>query len=345
MRIFLFCLSAILPITLFSSAEQSDPIYEGFMQFLGPLYQYECKQLSGGQMSSMQLCVVNGKKYVTRIINTPLSVRRDEVLIHVDMAAKNIAPHIYYYQDDYSLMIMEYIEGKTLCWQQARGDNVLQCIAQKVRSISSCDKETLTYAKRINIFDIISSCYEKIKTRSCAIEGAIFDEAFDKAQIVYHRIESRKPRLVLSHNDLHPRNIFFTNNDISIIDWETIGLNYEFFDLALYSLYSCLRDEDEYNLFTYYLQKEPSAQDLQQFKDVKLLISVYGSFWNFAFSDDMPQDISLDMVDDFDYYIKLFTETHEEDSAQFWFMFSASLLQKFFKEYERFEKENEKLLE
>lgn len=334
----LLCISMTLQLTLFSSIEHSDTIYKRFVQLLGPLYQYECKALSGGQMSSIQLCMVNGKKYVARVINTPLPVRRNEVLTHVHMASKNIAPHIHYYdQDDYALVIMDYLEGKTLSWQQARNHDVLQRIAHKIRSIQACDKNTLMHDKRMNIFDFIINCYEKIKTKKFAIDPAIFDQAFHKAKILYDTIESRKPRLVLSHNDLHPRNIFFINNDISIIDWEVIGLNYELFDLALYSLYSCLRDEDEYHLLTYYLYHEPSDEELQQFKDIKLLISLYGSFWNFAFSDEIPEDISFDMVNDFDYYGKIFTETYDSDSPKFWFEFSASLLQKFFKDYERFE--------
>lgn len=337
---FSLCMIIFSQFVVCSSPEHYDPVYNGFTQFLGSLYQYESKTLAGGQMNAIQLCTVNDKKYVVRIMNAPLSKCRGEILAQVSMAAKKIAPHIHYYdQDNYSLVIMDYIDAKTLSWQQARDPYVLKKMAEKIRLIEACDQDMFVDNKKMDVFNYIVCCYEKIKTRQCAIDNAIFDEAFHKAEILYHAIESRNPRLVLSHNDLHPRNIFFIDNDISIIDWEIIGLNYEFFDLALYSLYSCLRDEDEYLLLTYYLERDPSDQQLQYFKDIKLLISVFGAFWNFAFSDDIPHDISLDMVKDFDYYGKVFTETNDADSTRFWFAFSASLLQKFFKDYERFEKE------
>ena len=339
----LLCIGIIMvPVTaLCSAGEHSDSLYKGFTQFLGSLYQYECKPLLGGQMGSIQQCTVNGKKYVARIINAPLATRRSEVLTHLSMAAQNIAPRIYYYdQDDYSLVIMEYIESKTLSWEQTRNANVLQCVAQKIRAIQAGDAVALGHNKKMDIFDLIVRGYERIRTKHHIVDHSIFEQALRKAKVVYQKIESRRPLLVLSHNDLHPRNMFFINNDIVIIDWELIGLNYDFFDLALYSLYSCLTDKHEYDLLSHYLQRDPSVADLQYLKEIKLLIRLYGALWNLSFLDELPEDISLDMVKNFDHYGKIFIEDYSADSSLFWFEFSMSLLREFFQEYERFEKDN-----
>lgn len=50
------------------------------------------------------------------------------------------------------------------------------------------------------------------------------------------------PRRVLSHNDLHPSNVFWDGTQPWLIDWEVAGLGHPYYDLAALSLYLRLDD-------------------------------------------------------------------------------------------------------
>src|SRR4029078_10564272 len=88
---------------------QEESIFNGFQHFLDNIYSYERKKLVGGLSKNTQyLYTVNDKKYVVRVLGEILSKRQSEVGIHSLAATHGIAPHVYYYDDAYSFIIMDY---------------------------------------------------------------------------------------------------------------------------------------------------------------------------------------------------------------------------------------------
>jgi thiamine kinase-like enzyme len=54
---------------------------------------------------------------------------------------------------------------------------------------------------------------------------------FDKALALFNKLEQDGAKRVLSHNDLHQKNILW-NKKYYFIDWEYSGLNHPCFDIA-----------------------------------------------------------------------------------------------------------------
>ena len=65
-------------------------------------------------------------------------------------------------------------------------------------------------------------------------------------------IKKYKKELVLIHHDLNPKNIIFNNKEIKIIDWEYVGINDIFFDLASLCVEFNLNKKQQKQLLIYY---------------------------------------------------------------------------------------------
>lgn len=68
-------------------------------------------------------------------------------------------------------------------------------------------------------------------------------------------LKKYKKELVLTHHDLNPKNIIFRNKKIKIIDWEYVGTNDKFFDLASVCIEFSLNNIEEKILLKTYLKK------------------------------------------------------------------------------------------
>src|SRR5688500_3603422 len=133
---------------------------------------------------------------------------------------------------------------------------------------------------------------------------------------------------------MHLRNMFFMANKIIIIDWEMAGFNDPFFDLANYSLYACLTEDQEYDLLKFYLQYFPTQAQKDHWNAVKSLVLVFNIFSWFYFLGPIPSHLSSDAVKDFNYYADIFSQNNNNDS-DFLFELALSLVNKFFHEYHR----------
>jgi thiamine kinase-like enzyme len=326
-------------ITTCSFTQENDAIYNGFQQFLGTVDSYECEQISGGLSSNTQyLCAVNDKKYIVRMLNEPLPVRQSEVLMHLLAEGKNIAPKIHYYDtNEYALVIMDFIDGQTLSLEQANRRDVLERIAHSIRCITQCDAHLLTKRKKKDLFAETICRYEKIKNQRGEVLDSIITQALCKVACVHQAIESAQRSLVVNHHDLHPRNIFFTNNDIVIIDWERAAINYEWYDLAIYSVYACLGKDDDHYLLTEYLQQPPSDDDLYYFTCLKLMMRVHIALDFFTCTSQIPESVFDEPIKEFKYYATIFAQDTNANSPEFLYAIGVSLLQEFFARYENFE--------
>lgn len=278
---------------------------------------------------------VNDSKYLVRILKEPLLIRQNEVIVHSAAADKFIAPKIYHHQHtkEFSLIIMDFIPESTLSLEQAKDYYTIDFIARKVKSIQELD---LNFTLRTrNLFTVIIENYEKIKNKNLIIDP-IFEEILDKVKIIYQKFENNARPLVISHNDLHPRNIFFTGTDVIIIDWEMVGFNDQFYDLAVYSLCACLNEKDDFYLLKQYLQKDPCSDDMQHFNIVKLLARVTYVFSTFEFLNHIPEVLSVESFNNFEYYENIFAQDSTANSSELLLALGVSQLQLFLEEYKSF---------
>lgn len=317
--------------------QEDDAIFTSFKQFSGDIYQYKRKQLNGGLSNNTQyICVVNEHTYVVRALKEPLARRQNEINTHLLAASKGIAPKIYYYDDAFSCVILDFIHDHTLLVEQAKRYDVLDIIAKKVRLITQFDVDILANHHEPDLFAQIVADYNQIKDCGHTDFNALIDKARHDVEIIYHTLERTRRPSVFNHNDLHPRNIFFTQNDILIIDWETAAMNYEFYDLACYSVYSCLNEAEDRYLLTQYLQDCPSDSDLKEYHRVKLMLRVFMAFAFLKLLKPMPQTVPMEAVKEFEYYMQIFAQDTNANSPEFLYALAISFLQEFFKEYAAF---------
>ncbi len=318
-----------------SNIVQKDAIFNGFKQFLGEVYSYESEQLIGGLSKNTQyLWTVNNKKYVVRVLGESFPKRKNEINIHSLAAANAIAPRVYYYDDAYSFIVMDYIEGHTLFLEQAKKIEVLDCIVQKVRSVTQLDAHDFLDEGGWNLCARINQDYNTIKNQQDVKLNSMIEQTFNAMNNIHQKLETQQRPLVFCHNDLNYRNIFFTEKDVIFIDWEMAGMNYEFYDLAYYSVFSCLHEADDYYLLTKYLQHIPSADELDYFKDIKLMIRCCNSFYVLAFLEHIPTSIPMESIKTFEFYAHvLCRDAALFSSCEFLYAIAVSQLQQFLSEY------------
>jgi len=334
-----FVFFLVLPYKSACSITQvNDVIYNGFEQFLGTIHTYRCDQLRGGLSKNTQyVCSVNDNKYVVRILKESLSIRQGEVNNHLVAARHTIAPTIHYYdEDEYSFVIMDFIDGQTLLFEHANRCDVLDLIVRTMKAIAQFD-DTVSSVRTIDLRALMACYYDKIQAYADVTLHSLIANGLRIFEVVYQSIENEYRPLVFSHNDLHPRNIFYLQNDMVIIDWETGALNYELYDVANYSVYACLHEADEYYLLTQYLECFPSDDNLEYFKKVKLLVKVFNAFGFLICLDHMPDTSDMELVKDFSYYARIFAQDANANDPEFLYELAMSLLQEFFEDFEQIE--------
>lgn len=325
-------------ITICSFAQENSSIYNGFQQFLGAIHSYECEQINGGLSNNTQyLCIVNGKKYIVRMLNEPLPIRQSEVLIHLLAAGKNIAPTIHYYDtNEYTLVIMDFIDGNTLLLEHACRSDVLDIMVQNVKAIAQFDANLVVNSHKKDLLAETVQRYERIKNQRGDELDTMIIQALQQVTVVHQAIENAQRPLVVNHHDLHPRNIFFIDNDVVFIDWERAAINYELYDLAIYSVYACLDECDDYYVLTQYLQRSPSDADIYYFNCLKLMMRVHIALDFFTCTPHIPESAFGEPIKEFKYYATIFAQDTNANSPEFLYAIGISLLQEFFVAYKKF---------
>ena len=331
------CITITSPLDIpESEKEQIDAIHTGFEQFLGKLDYCDCKPLHGGLSSNMQyLCTVNDKKYVARILKESQTQRQTEMAAHLTAVHHGISPavHYYYSNDNYSVMIMDFINDHTLWVQQANDQDVLDQIADKIRTISQFNPTILADQTPKNLYDFekINQKYKKLKTLNLSTLEPMLDQALQIVTVLNQRLKHDNHHAVFSHGDLNPRNIFFTNNNIKFIDWENACMHYDLHDIASYSVFLCLNQSDDVYLLTKYLQHAPSQAEIERFKDIKLMIRAIDAFNVLVFLQNIPDSIPMETIQDFKHYETIFAQDSEQNSDEFLYALAVSQLKELLK--------------
>lgn len=311
-----------------------------FERFLGAIVSYKTEPLTGGLLSEAPvLCTVNDKKYVARRFKGSQDDQRIKMDICCIAAHDGLTPKVYscgVHNNDSYYIIMDFMNTPTLSLEQARRPEVISSVAQKLKKIGQFDVDMETSNKE-NVFDEIMRMHNAIENKKIAELAAVLKEMKNTADIIHQKIKDDHRPLVINHTDFHPRNIFFIDNDIKIIDWDTLCLNYQFYDVAGYSLFSCLNKEQDLCLLTEYLERKPTQSDIDYFKKVKLAGRVCLVLSGLQFVEGVLEDIPMESIKDFEYYATAFARDNSSDSSEFFYKFGMSQLQELRREYKEFE--------
>jgi hypothetical protein len=313
---------------------QNHPVIRsGFEQFLGDIHLYTFRTLVGGLVSDAPcVCTVNGHTYVTRIFRGSPESRQTQIAMNCFVSDYGVAPKIYHHghHDDFSFIIMDFVDAPTLSFEQGVQHAVMDAVACTLRSIAHIDN-TLETNNKENYFKESMRHYHNLKQRNFTTFDPVLEEIKDKLEVIAQKLNGYNRPLVMSHNDFQPRNMFFVDNKMVVIDWDFMGPNYECADLAAYSVYFCLHEEDDLYLLTQYLQRIPSRDDLHYFKTVKIMTRLLYSVSFFELVDCIPE---VESIADFKHYARLFAQDATSDSSEFFYELGMSQLQELRREYE-----------
>lgn len=196
-----------------------------------------------GYCNENYLLQTDKEKYHLRKFKlTTIDRKREFELQHLAFEA-GIAPEPFLLDEANELMLCSFIEGEHL---ESLSEFMLTQLAATVR---------------------------KLHRTPCRCEPMQLEDSFaSKTPEVSSLLESLTtfdPDLVLCHNDLNPKNILFSEQKITLIDWEYAGLNDRYFDLASASVEFKMNESEE-KLFceTYFGGGEVKREKLDVYKAV-----------------------------------------------------------------------------
>lgn len=191
--------------------------------------------------------------------NKSVNISRDfEYKIQKKAYKKNIASKPLYINKEKSFMITEFLKGshkEMLKLEELK--NLIKNL-KKLHKIKTTEK----------VYDLKKDFknYEKIlKDKE---SKKLIKDSLKKL----NKIKNFKKSYVTTHHDLNPKNIIFHKNSIKFIDWEYVGVNNCFFDLATICVEFKLSKKMQTYLLKKYLKKVR--------KEDKISLNVYIKVYN-----------------------------------------------------------------
>ncbi|MFA5075257.1 MAG: phosphotransferase [Candidatus Babeliales bacterium] len=306
------------------SGEKIKKLFENHIQ--GKIL--EIKHFSGGlSFGEKFLCITKEKSYVAKIFKEASEFSKFEIQQSVCAAQLGVAPKIYFHNDN--MMVMEFVPGNTLSIEQAKTTEVLNAIVGFLKSIKNIDSNN----KVKDVFGVIIQNLDALDKEEKL--KPFLKNVKDKVLNLKQLIDAQQRSFAFCHGDLNPRNIFFNDQKLTVIDWASCGMYYQFYDIAYFSVFNCLDNSSDMFLLTNYLQKQPNIDEIRYFKLLKSLVRIFDASFllnylqaqNYVFSGNLPEH-------DFCYYENLWAKDSIANTLDFNYSLAISELKEFFKEYD-----------
>lgn len=255
--------------------------------------QISAKLLLGGLSTDEKYIVsVGNQKYVLRLYEQSTNTKIDSELYMLNLASRlGIGPTIYYTAKNKCFVLMEFLEGGTVTFDQVRTPEACVSIAKAIKTLhSSPIQEWIHY----DCLDLYKSTYNSLVKQ--AGKRPEFEEAINMMCDAYAEVNNLSTEKVNAHSDLNPRNIFIINGQAKFIDWGDVNYRDPFYDLALFSVISAYTHELEELLLESYLGRDIEVIDWQKFQQSKLL--AYSTIIIDAFYISFVANPSSEMIDD-----------------------------------------------
>lgn len=225
--------------------------------------------LGGGTNSKLFRIDIGNKKYVLRLLdeNQPLERRRSEFNAHRIGAELGISPKIFYADQMLMVMVMEFIEGRTLTRDDLNNVEIVKGTMGVLKKFHQHPIEG-QLVKRTKI-GAIQDLYERYKHKKGVVFPSCFDQLHRKLQEDFANLKRVHGP---SHGDFNPRNILVGEHGrIYIIDWAQASIDHPFLDIAWLSTFLAANNEQVKILLKEYLGREPQELEMKEtlfFKNV-----------------------------------------------------------------------------
>lgn len=182
-------------------------------------------RLSKSALSEVFLCSFNKLDAVIRLdflCAGRLAIdRENEFALLKSIQYLDLAPKALYVDPSNGILIWEYVLGAEIIFDSADTKQSIGSLGKCLRTIHSIDiPENLT-----DIFSNSMSLYHEL------LRDTADAYLFKKASNLYNELLNDDVSKVLSHNDLHKKNILW-NDAFYLLDWEYAGMNHPCFDIA-----------------------------------------------------------------------------------------------------------------
>lgn len=182
-------------------------------------------RLSKSALSEVFLCSFNKIDAVIRLdilCAGRLAIdRENEFALLKSIQYLDLAPKALYVDPSNGILIWEYVLGAEIIFDSADTKQSIGSLGKCLRTIHSIDiPENST-----DIFSNSMSLYHEL------LRDTADAYLFKKASNLYNELLNDDVSKVLSHNDLHKKNILW-NDAFYLLDWEYAGMNHPCFDIA-----------------------------------------------------------------------------------------------------------------
>ncbi len=191
----------------------------------------EISELSGGLTNSNHLVVADGVKHVVRIPGRSTELlavdRANERHNAVAASTTGISPRILEYLDGWNVMILEFIEGRTMSADALRSEGEARRIAASLRTLHTAP----TFARDFDMFRLTEFYLGVCGEHGIAIPDG-FRERMPQVAAVERAFERNPVPRVPCHNDLLAENYIDDGRQLWIVDFEYSGNNDPCFELG-----------------------------------------------------------------------------------------------------------------
>jgi thiamine kinase-like enzyme len=215
-----------------------------------------------GGITNLNFTVTDaGRRYLVRIggdIPEHMILRRFEREAARAAHAAGLAPAVRHAEE--GALVLDFIEGRTLCAQDIRAPENLDRLATLVRR---CHRELPRHwrgpAPIFWPFQVIRDYAHTLRDAGTRHDLAPLVAAGDILEQATGPVE-----IVFGHNDLLPANLIDDGHRLWLVDWEYAGFNTPLFDLGGLASNAGMTPDERQALLAAYYRRDPDARLLRQ---------------------------------------------------------------------------------
>jgi thiamine kinase-like enzyme len=231
-------------------------------------------ELSGGLTNRNYRVVTPDGAFVARIAadgTELLTIDRDcEYRNAVAAAAAGAAPPVFEYRPQDRLLVIGYIEGRTLNNNDVAAADNIPRIAQACRRLHSGPR----FGNDFDMFDVQQRYYQAATSRGFRIPAG-YDDLLPQVRAAQSALAATATTTVPCHNDLLPANLIDDGDRIWLIDYELSGNNDACFELGNIGAEAHLPSDALSDLVTAYYGK-PRRSKIAWARLLGGLVGMYG---------------------------------------------------------------------
>ena len=255
----------------------------------------EGMEFLGGGITNFNVSVWDqGKRYVVRVgedIVLHQIMRFNERAVHEAARAAGIAPAIVHTEP--GIMVLDFVEGRTLDEEAVRQDNMLERI---VPLLTKCHTDAAQFLRgpilTFWVFHVLRDYAATLRDG-----GSPYLAKLPELLSVSQRLEKSvgPVRLVLGHNDLLAANFIDDGARLWLLDWEYGGFNSPMFDLAGLASNNALSDKQEVWMLENYFKAPISEQEFHRYQAMKCASLLRETMWSMV--SEIHSNIDFDYAD------------------------------------------------